>query len=70
MEAPITEPMRLVLECLSGGGNPSSLYQMGQLRLILQGLMNRGLIRANERSKFVLTAAGRNLITASRRRRD
>lgn len=71
MNAPLTEPMRLVLECVSNKGNPTSLYSMGQLRMILQGLSNRGLIVRREngmRAEWHLTPAGRNYVTQHRNR--
>ena len=63
---PPTRPMLTTLgDAIERGGRVSrTLYPYGQMRMILQGLMNRGLIDyeapdAIDRGPLVITEAGR-----------
>lgn len=68
---PLTVPMKEVMRLLSMNQNPHILYLHGQLRMIYQGLYNRGLIQRYEGAHYLtpptLTPAGRNYITALKR---
>jgi hypothetical protein len=69
---PLSVPMEIVLQCIAEKRHPISLYPAGQLRLILNGLQNRGLVRYRDTvgQEWHLTVAGRNYIIQKARERS
>lgn len=66
---PLTDPMKLILTAVSEKNDPNSFYPNGQLRLILNALIRRELIRYQDTvgGEWHLTPSGRNYITQMKR---
>lgn len=62
---PLSEPMKLVLVAIAEDKSPATFYPAGQLRLIINALWTRGLIKRalHNENVWKLRPAGRNVIT-------
>jgi hypothetical protein len=64
-EKPLSEPMKVVLVAIANDKSPAAFYPKGQLRLIINALFIRGLIKRSlhDENVWKLRPAGRNIIT-------